>query len=519
MNKGFFEIDDIVKEELNELKGIEKVEVDPMTFKILNAYKQRIERQEQELIQLKQYKEREIDAFTLGDAVSDGICMVDSKGIVTAINKGYTEITGIEENEIIGKSIQELLDKEWFNNAVSLMVIEQKKKISSLSTITNNNKKVLITGKPFFNEKGEVTQVLTVMRDLTELLKLKDKLENIEKKSEKYLNELNYLRNKERARVNLIGESIEMKKIKELISYVAKTEATILISGETGSGKEVVSKEVHDRSNRKNAPYIKVNCAAIPDSLIEAELFGYEKGAFTGAQNKEKLGMFELANGGTILLDEIGEMPLTLQSKLLRVIQEKEVMRVGGVKSIKLDVRVIASTNQILSELIKNGKFREDLFYRLNVVPIKVPPLRGRKDDISILAYTFLEKFNLKYGKEKSFESTAMSALEQHDWPGNVRELQNVIERLLVVDDEKYITYTNITNIIGKNKMPVHFVNHTLTLREAVDVLEKEMIEVALKNYGSTYKAAKVLGVTQPTVFRKAKALGVQLNNLKDSRM
>jgi PAS domain S-box-containing protein len=519
MNKDFFEIDDIVKEELKELKDIEKVEVDPMTLKILNAYKQRIERQEQELIQLKQYKEREIDAFTLGDAVSDGICMVDSKGIVTAINKGYTQITGIEEKEIVGKSIQELLDKEWFNNAVSLMVIEQKKKISSLSTITKNNKKVLITGKPFFNEKGEVTQVLTVMRDLTELLKLKDKLENIEKKSEKYLNELNYLRNKERARVNLIGESIEMKKIKELVSYVAKTEATILITGETGSGKEVVSKEVHDRSNRKNESYIKVNCAAIPDSLIEAELFGYEKGAFTGAQNKEKLGMFELANGGTILLDEIGEMPLTLQSKLLRVIQEKEVMRVGGVKSIKLDVRVIASTNQILSELIKSGKFREDLFYRLNVVPIKVPPLRERKDDISILAYTFLEKFNLKYGKEKSFESTAMSALEQHDWPGNVRELQNVIERLLVVDDEKYITYTNITNIIGKNKMPVHFVNHTLTLREAVDVLEKEMIEVALKNYGSTYKAAKVLGVTQPTVFRKAKALGVHLNNLKDSGM
>ncbi len=514
MEKRFYEIDNVIKQELKELKNIKEIEVDPMSFKILNAYKSIIARQEQELIKLNQYKELRIDAFTIGDAVSDGICLVDSNGIVMAINKGYTDITGIEEKEILGKNIQELLDNECFNSAVSLMVIEQKKKISSLSTINKNNKKVLITGNPFFNETGEVTQVLTVMRDLTELLKLKDKLEDIEKKSEKYLNELNYLRNKQRARVNLIGESLKMKQLKELVSYVAKTEATILITGETGCGKEVVSKEIHDRSNRKNKPYIKVNCAAIPDSLIESELFGYEKGAFTGAQNKEKLGMFELANGGTILLDEIGEMPLTLQSKLLRVLQEKEVMRVGGVRSIKLDVRVIASTNQILSELIKSGKFREDLFYRLNVVPIKIPPLRERKDDISILAYTFLERFNLKYGKEKSFDSMAISAFEQYDWPGNVRELQNVIERLLVVDDDMHITYTNITNIIGKNKRAVHFTDHTLTLREAVDLLEKQMIEVALKNYGSTYKAAKVLGVTQPTVFRKAKALGVPLNNI-----
>lgn len=515
MNKFLFEIDDIVKEEFKQLKDVQGIEVDPMTFKILNAYKKNMERQEEELRQLKQYKEREVDAFAIGDAVSDGICLVDKTGIVTAINKGYTDITGIKEKEIVGKNIQGLLDKECFSHAVSLLVIKQKKKISSLSTISKNNKKVLITGNPFFDARGEVTQVLTVMRDLTELLKLKDKLESTEKKSEKYLSELNYLRNKQKARVNLIGKSVKMKEVKELVSYVAKTEATILITGETGCGKEVVSKEIHDRSNRKNEPYIKVNCAAIPDSLIESELFGYEKGAFTGAQNKEKLGMFELANGGTILLDEIGEMPLTVQSKLLRVLQEKEVMRVGGVKSIKLDVRVIASTNQILSELIKVGKFRKDLFYRLNVVPIKIPPLRERKEDISILSYTFLEKFNLKYGKEKSFGDMAISAFEQYDWPGNVRELQNAIERLLVIDDESHITYSNIINIIGNNKAPVHFTSDTLTLREAVDVLEKEMIEIALKNYGSTYKAAKVLGVTQPTVFRKAKALGVKLNNLK----
>ncbi|MBU3156644.1 sigma-54 interaction domain-containing protein [Clostridium estertheticum] len=513
MNKFFVENDCIDDEEIEGIKDLEVLEVDDVTFKVLSAYKKNYARQKAELRQLREYKQRELSAFAIGDAVSDGICIVDNKGIVTAINKGYTEITGIKEKEVIGENIQLLLDKGYFNNAVSLLVIEQKKKITMLSTINNNKKKVLITGNPFFNDKGEVTHVLTVMRDLTELLKLRDKLESVEKKSEKYLHELNYYRNKKGKHVNIIGESTKMMELKEIVSYVAKTAATILITGETGCGKEVVSKEIHDRSNRKNEPYIKVNCAAIPDSLIESELFGYEKGAFTGAQNKEKLGMFELANGGTILLDEIGEMPLSLQSKLLRVLQEKELMRVGGVKSIKLDVRVIASTNQILSELIKQGKFREDLFYRLNVVPIRIPPLRERKADISIFANEFLEKFNLKYSKEKSFGDMAISAFEQYDWPGNVRELQNVIERLLVVDDEKYITYTHIINIIGNNKPEIHFTDHALTLREAVDALEKEMIELALKNYGSTYKAAKVLGVTQPTVFRKAKALGVRLNN------
>ncbi|WML37379.1 sigma 54-interacting transcriptional regulator [Clostridium sp. OS1-26] len=513
MNKHLFKIDDKLKSQLEKLKDLSFIEVDDMAFEILNFYKDLVTKQGETLDSLSKYKERELSAFTIGDAVSDGICSVDSNGDVVAINKGYTEITGIKEEEIVGRNISELLDEEYFSEAVSLKVLQQKKKISSLSTINKNNKKVLITGNPFFNEKGEVVQVLTVMRDLTELIKLKQDLEKTEEKNQKYLNELNYFRHKYWQKENLVGKDIKMREIKELISHVAKTDATILITGETGSGKEVVSKEVHDKSNRKNLPYIKVNCAAIPDSLMESELFGYEKGAFTGAQNKEKLGMFEIANGGTILLDEIGEMPLNLQSKLLRVLQEKEIMRLGGTKSIKIDVRVIAATNQKLQELIEKGKFREDLFYRLNVVPIKIPPIRERKDDIPILVHMFMEKFNNKYGKNKSFDSMAMQALENYDWPGNVRELQNVIERLLVIDDESYITYSNIANIIGKNKMEIKLEDSNLSLREAVDRLEKEMIEKALREYGSTYKAAKVLGVTQPTVFRKAKALGIKLNN------
>ncbi|NTV89580.1 MAG: sigma 54-interacting transcriptional regulator [Clostridiales bacterium] len=507
-----FEIDREIKQGSRRLEAIETIEVDDTVYTVLSRYKELFAKQKEQIRELGKFKERELDAFAIGDAISDGICMVDDKGIVTAINKGYTEITGLSAKEIIGEHIQTLMDKGYFNRAVSLMVMQQKKKVSSLSTIAHNNKKVLITGKPFFNENGEFTHSITVMRDLTELIHIRDKLEKAEKESEKYLNELNFLRNIHRENSSMIGENRDMQKLKELIGFVAKTDTTILITGETGSGKEVVSREIHNRSNRSEMPYIKVNCSAIPETLIESELFGYEKGAFTGALNKEKLGMFELANKGTILLDEISEMPMNLQAKLLRVLQEKEIIRVGGTKSIKLDVRIIAATNQDLQELIHKSRFREDLFYRLNVVPIRVPPLRERKDDIPILSNSFLEKFNYKYSKEKSFDSGAIQALSQYNWPGNIRELENVIERLVVTDDEKLITFENIIDIIGKDKLVKGLTYESMTLKEAVETLEREMIEASLRKYGSTHKAAGKLGVTQSTVSRKARALGIRFN-------
>jgi PAS domain S-box-containing protein len=513
MTKQLFKIEKLLKHTIKDLEKIEAIEVDDLTFRILNYYNNLVKQQRESVKNAFKWNDKEIDAFSIGDAIADGICLVDNNGIVVAINKGYTEITEINEDEIVGMNIQHLVGKEYFTDAVSMLVVEKKKKVTALSTIMRNNKKVLITGNPFFDDNGEVSQVMTVMRDLTELIKARDELEKSEENNEKYLNELEYLRKKVLKNTNLIGESFKMKEIKELIRQVANTDATILITGETGCGKEVVSREIHDKSNRKSGPYIKVNCAAISDSLIESELFGYEKGAFTGALNKAKLGLFEMAKDGTILLDEISEMPLSLQSKLLRVLQEKEILRVGGTKSIKLDIRVIAATNQHLDKLVQEGKFREDLYYRLNVVPINIPPLRERKSDISILVNSFLKKMNKKYGKQKSLHLDAMQALEAYKWPGNVRELQNVIERLIVVHDEKDITYEQVAKIIGDTKLLINLEDGTFKLKDAVNNFEKEIIEKALREYGSTYKAAKVLGLTQPTVFRKAKALGIELNN------
>lgn len=464
-----------------------------------------IEILKEQIRELEKYKEREIDALALGDAISDGICLTDEAGIVIAINKSYSEIMEIADDQIVGHSINKLTDRFKINKSATLQAIEQKEKISVFTTLGNNDKKVLITGYPYLDPNGKVTSALTVIRDLTEIIEVKERLEEVERESELYRTELDYLRKEQNYKSSLIGESTSIKKIKELISHVAKTEATVLITGETGSGKEVIAREIHQNNGKEDVPYIKVNCAAIPDALLESELFGYEKGAFTGALNKTKPGMFELANGGTILLDEIGEMPMALQSKLLRVLQEKEIRRIGGTKSIALNARVIASTNQDLKMLIGEKKFREDLYYRLNVVPIHIAPLRERKEDIALLTNYLLMNMNEKYGTQKKIEPKALTVFEQYEWPGNVRELANIVERLIVSDRSKWITFDSVINILGSKSVFEQELLGLTSLKEATENVEKRMIESALKTHGSTYKAAKALGTSQPTLYRKAK--------------
>ncbi|MBU3144435.1 sigma-54-dependent Fis family transcriptional regulator [Clostridium sp. CF012] len=487
--------------------------------------------------------QRILEVFEVADLVSDGIYLSDKNGFVISVNKGYSKITGIEGWEVVEKHMQRVLDEKYVtgeyvvlrvetlnevvmrptaNNkescitekpiAVCSMVLEQKKEVSVMGTINvkGKKKKVLFIGKPYFDNEGVVSHALVVLREITEIIKLKKKLEDLETKSSEYLDELLYLRNNQ-LESDLIGKDLSTEKMRELIRQVAKTDATVLITGETGVGKEVVARELYKKSNRSKGPYIKVNCAAIPENLLESEMFGYEKGAFTGALAKDKLGYFEMANSGTLLLDEIGEMPVKLQSKLLRVLQEREITRIGGTRSISLDIRIIASTNQNTEEQIKNGTFREDLYYRLNVIPIEIPPLRERKADIAMLAYKFLEKFTEKYNKNKEFEITAIDALEYYTWPGNIRELENTVERLVIIRDEAIITRSDVVTILGTDKFPYDAIeNENITLKDAVNIVEKNIIEKALKKYKSSHKAAKVLGITQTTVLRKAKALGIK---------
>ena len=466
-----------------------------------------------------------VTAFIIGDAIADGICVTDGHGIVTSINRGYSEITGISEEEIIGRNVDELVELGYFTNAVSMDAIRTGEKIQAMSVVRKNDNRVLLVGTPFKGEDGKVERVITVMRNLTELLKLREELETAERKKEQYKARLKTLQKEQQERSFIVG-SEKIRHVKELIEHVASSDATVLITGETGSGKEVVAREIYKLSTRRNGPYVKVNCAAIPDGLIESELFGYEKGAFTGAGPKEKKGYFELANAGTILLDEISEMPLHLQPKILRVLQEKEITRVGGTKPIKLDIRIIASTNRLLKDMIAAGDFRSDLYYRLNVFPINLPPLRERADDILVLAETFLAHFNALYGKTKTFTAEAIEQLYQYDWPGNVRELENAVERMVIILPGKQIeghdaralirqaedgSETSDAGEIGASSQDLSSIIHEGNLKELIDTYEAEIIRYAIEKHGNSYAAAKALGTSQPTIVRKAHAYGIPL--------
>lgn len=286
-----------------------------------------------------------------------------------------------------------------------------------------------------YGDDGEIICYIANYRNLTSLNNMFE--EHLAYISLNYL-ELERLRKNLTQTEGLISSSPNMESVKQMIEKIAKTDATVLIQGESGTGKEVVAKNIHTISERKSSAYIQINCGAIPENLIESELFGYEKGAFTGASTS-KAGLLEVANNGTVLLDEIGEMPLHLQVKLLRSIQTNEITRVGGTSTKQLNVRYIAATNKDLKQLVKEGKFREDLYYRLNVVQIIVPPLRERKEDIPLLFQHFLEKFNRKYNKNLQVSSGALKLLKEYTWPGNVRQLENVVEQLAILVENTLI--------------------------------------------------------------------------------
>ena len=304
---------------------------------------------------------------------------------------------------------------------------------------------------------------------------------------------------------NIVYASEKMHEIVSLIVRVAKTDSTCMVQGESGVGKEIVANLVHELSERKHQPLVKVNCSAIPDTLLESELFGYERGAFTGAYQK-KLGKFELANKGTIFLDEIGDVPLSLQPKLLRVLQEREIERLGGLYPIKVDVRIVAATNKNLDEEVKQGRFREDLFYRLNVVQIEIPPLRERKEDIPLFLDFFLKKFNQRHRKNvKGYAREARDALIKHDYPGNVRELENVVERAVVLARGEYITREDLSMFNTAEPLSADG-----SMKQVVESVEKRMITEALvsTNWVQT-KAAEAIGVSERMLRYKMKKLSI----------
>jgi PAS domain S-box-containing protein len=473
------------------------------------------------------------------DACQDGIYVSDENLVGVYANRAFERISGIPLEFWVGNSLLELKDEGYITDIVSKRVLDQKQPVTMMQSFKNGNK-AIVTGMPVFTDEGKINKVVTTAHNVTEINRLSEKLKQMNQLKEQYEQELNYLRKKAQINKSLITKNPKMEQIVEIIPRISEIDVPVLLLGESGVGKDVFANMIHKSSPRNKGPFIEVNCGAIPKDLIESELFGYSPGAFTGAKKEGKPGLFEMANTGTIFLDEIGDLPMNLQVKLLRVLQSLKVTRIGDHKTINLDVKIIAATNKNLKEMVANNEFREDLFYRLNVVPVQIPPLRDRKDDIPILAASFLHQFNEKYNKNKYFLPNFIDALENYQWPGNVRELKNLIERVVVLTESEGIDETELpyqfkkdfTKYVNKGNQPVRDMgsihnqnqaelwssiesqallnSENPNLKDLVEELEKKVIIHFLTKEKTISKTADLLGMSQPTLSRKVKKYKIQ---------
>ena len=433
----------------------------------------------------------------------DGIMVSDGMGNVIRLNAALEKLIGVKRRDILGRNVADLVQEGVYESSAILQVIETGK--TAIVVIDHNGRQLLITGSPVYNANSAMTAVVANIRDMSELNDLRQKLEQQQMIAEKYSKELAHIARQQSAQTSFVACSREMKTILATIHSISEVDSTVLISGESGTGKEMVVNEIYASSMRSYRPIIKVNCGAIPPALFESELFGYEDGAFTGARRKGKPGFFELAHMGTLFLDEVGELPLEMQVKLLRVLQEGEIIRIGGSKPISVDVRIIAATNRDLWEMTEEGTFRQDLYYRLNVINIEVPPLRQRRDDIIPLVMHMLERFNQKYGKHKEIPIELGKVLRELPWRGNVRELENLIENLVVLCPEDVLTpeHLPVRYQRGQNPASQVEIRGILPMKDMVRRAERQLIANAQAQYSSMQEVAKALGVDVSTISRK----------------
>ncbi|MED1201669.1 sigma-54 interaction domain-containing protein [Heyndrickxia acidicola] len=443
----------------------------------------------------------ELDAII--ESSYDGIYITDKYGNTLKTNSAIERITGIPKHYYLGKNIAHLIKRGILQESVTQHVIEQKRTVSLVQK-NYNNKETLMTGSPIFDEKGEIDKIVTNIRDLTELNQLNEELQKAMLLNKEYEKEISRLKSISSLEPDIIIESEKMRDLYQMTQRMARFDTSILILGETGVGKDILARYIYRTSSRfEKGQFVKINCGAIPKELIESELFGYEGGAFSGANRTGKAGLFELAHKGILFLDEIGELPLSVQVKLLRAVQDKEILRVGGTKTKKVDVRIVSATNRNLKEMVRKGEFREDLYYRLSVVPVCIPPLRERKDDILPLVYFLLNAYNQKYYLSKKLDQKLHDFLLHYEWPGNVRELSNLMERMLL---------TVPKDILGMDDLPDDYKSFCkladepsldLSLKEIAEQAEKKALEKALVHYGTTYEIARKLKTSQATIVRK----------------
>jgi len=460
---------------------------------------------EQELI--KKQARRINELMTLIDFVSDGVLVTDEQSNIIMINKNHVLMEFSTREEIIGKSIPQLVDEGYYVELKPIALPELKefllsKQSVNFEMITKLHRRIFSTTQPIMDEFGNIKYIVYTSRDITEIKRLRNELEK-----EAYLRKLYQQELISKEDVNtFVSESTRMKHIFNIVQKVSQVDSPVFLTGQSGVGKGLIANKIHELSRRGPHPFIQINCAAIPDSLFESEIFGYEEGASTGAKKQGKPGLLELAGEGTVFLDEIADLPLPMQAKFLQVLQEGEFRRVGGTTSIHLRCRVISATNQSVEELLKQKRFREDLYYRLCVMPIHVPSLSERRDEILPLADIFLRRFNTKYGLQKELSQDVKKWMYNYDWPGNVREVQNIVERLAIVSDSDLIDMDDLARThvkIGDNADYLSL-EDSISLKEASEKLEKILIERASKAHKNSRDAAEALGISQATYLRKA---------------
>jgi len=431
------------------------------------------------------------------NTITDGVSIIDMNRQIIFMNEKAKEILGYSEEEVLGNRCKKILQTtNCENNCPVTLAINSKKNVEGYETIykskDNKSIKAITNVSLFFNDKNDIIGAAEIFKDMTEIAQLKEQLRG------KFSFE------------NIVGKNNQMQEIYNLIREVAPSNATVLIQGESGTGKELIASAIQKYSTRDSNPFVKVNCAALAEGVLESELFGHVKGAFTGAL-KDNIGRFELANTGTIFLDEIGEISPSTQVKLLRVLQEGEFEKVGNNKTKKTNIRIIASTNKDLKKAMKEGSFREDLYYRLNVIPLFVPPLRKRKEDIPLLIDYFIKKLNRTY-KEKYIERVSKKTLNvmmEYEYPGNVRELENIIEYSFIRCSERVIKVDHLPKTLTDP------VKEALDSQSPLTTLERELILSTLSKHDwKLHEVARNLGMSRTTLWRKIKRYNIQKNNI-----
>ena len=453
--------------------------------------------------QLRGYQDlyRELEAVF--ESSFDGLFVVNGEGNTVRLNSAYERISGLSRDEIVGRHVTDLVRDKIIDRSVTLQVRQRRAPVTIMQKI-KGERNMMVTGTPVFDDQGEISLVVINVRNLTVLNQLKASLEEARKLENLYHQSINEQINMDRAMKRMVIRSEAMKKVLLRAVKAANVLNSVLLNGESGVGKSMLARIIHEMSNRRGNPFVKINCGAIPESLMESELFGYEAGAFTGALPQGKAGLFETADKGTIFLDEVAELTPAMQVKLLEVIDESRFTRIGSTKPKTVDVRVIAATNRDMKEMMEKDLFREDLYYRLKVISIDIPPLRSRREDIPALARQFLQNYCEQHDLDKRLNPEVMDSLRNYSYPGNIRELKNLLESMMVMAEGETITLADAPGEL-RRALGVHH-NHSMpeiSYKQAVCEFELSLIKNAVDRYGSVADAAKAMGVHPATFWRK----------------